>query len=358
MPRTLGMLALASIPVAACGARTWLPVPGDAADPPIDAASCMSTDVPILPNVPNLYFVLDASGSMLENSKWANVRSAVARLVAALGDSARFGATVFPDVSVDTCAPGVEVMPLRLGDAFGAAATEFLTATTLTPRGGTPTAATFRSLVSKLQNFSGVTYVILATDGGPNCDTDVPACSIDQCTSNIDGVRNASGVQICFPDQGTNCCDRNRGGCLDGAAAAQAVGDLLAVGVQTYVMGIPGSLPYGAVLDQLAMAGGTARAGEPRYYAVGTTDTNALGTALEEIAKQVMKSCTILLGRTPADPSKVNVFVDGMVVPSDGPNGWSLHGSTVTLAGGLCGTIQADASVPTVHVSEGCPTVR
>jgi hypothetical protein len=215
----------------------------------------------------------------------------------------------------------------------------------LTPRGGTPTAATFRALAPKLRNFPGVTYVILATDGGPNCDGSLPPCSVDQCTSNIDGVRNASGVQICFSDAGANCCDRNPGGCLDETAAAKAVSDLLAFGVQTYVMGIPGSLPYGAVLDQLAIAGGTARQGEPRYYAVGTADTGALGSALEEIAKQVMKSCTILLGRTPADPNKVNVYVDGTLVPSDGANGWSIHGSTVVLSGGLCG-------------SEGCPTVH
>jgi hypothetical protein len=352
------MLALLSVPVVACGARSWLPVPGDPADAGVDAASCMPTDVPVEPNVPNLYFVLDASGSMLENSKWPNVRLAVANLVATLADSARFGATVFPDPSVDLCAPGLEVMPLRLGDTLGETATVFLTATTLTPRGGTPTAATFRSLAPKLKSLPGVTYVILATDGGPNCDTALPPCSIDQCTSNIDGVQNAAGVQICFPDGGTNCCDRNRSGCLDEPAAAQAIADLLAAGVQTYVMGIPGSTPYTAVLDQLAIAGGTARAGEPRYYAVGTPDTRALESGLEEIARQVMKSCTILLGRSPADPNKVNVFVDGALVPSDGPSGWSLHGSTVTLAAGLCGSLQADASVPTVHVSEGCPTVH
>jgi hypothetical protein len=348
MARIAGVLALAGTASTACGARTWLP-----SDHVVDdGGACVGTEVPIQPNVPNLYFVLDVSGSMLENGKWVNVRSAVANLMSKTGANARFGVTVFPASGTQECAPGVEVMPLRLGDATGATESAFITATALTPQGGTPTAATFRSLVSKLGSLSGVTFVILATDGGPNCDATIAPCSIDQCTTNIDEASTQ-----CAPGGSLNCCAGNLLGCLDGDASAQAISDLRAAGVQTYVMGIPGSAPYAAVLDQLAMAGGTSRGSEPLYYQVNTPDTTALEQAFQQIASAAMRSCTLLLANDPADPNQVNVAIDGTVVPRSGPNGWALHGQTVTLSGSTCGAVQSSAAPP-VHVLEGCPTVR
>jgi hypothetical protein len=147
-------------------------------------------------------------------------------------------------------------------------------------------------------------------------------------------------------------------GCLDSDATAQAVSDLRALGVPTYVMGIPGSSPYGPVLDRLAIAGGTARAGQPRYYAVNTADEAALTSTFQDIAVQAMKSCVLKLGRAVANPKKVNVYVDGTIVPSGG--GWSLNGQTVTLEGSACDSLQtnqADAATQ-VRVVEGCPTVQ
>jgi hypothetical protein len=354
----VAMAALAGTPLFACGARSWLPVETNTETG--DAATCKESDVPQLPKVPNLYFVLDISGSMASGNKWTNVRSAVASLIDQLGSEARFGATVFPAPGgSDQCAGGVEVMPLRLGDSQGATASAFLAATMLTPNGGTPTAATFRSLVPRLRDFPGVTVAILATDGGPNCDPDIATCSIDQCTSNIDGV------QRCVAMAPANCCDPTRSsqaglGCLDSDATAQAVSDLLAAGVSTYVMGIPGSSPYGPVLDRLAIAGGTARAGQPRYYSVNTADESALASAFQAIAAEAMKTCLFVLGRAVANPNKVNVYVDGAITPNGGPNGWSLNGQTVALRGSTCTLIQSASgdTLPQVRVVEGCPTVR
>jgi hypothetical protein len=351
------VLALAGTPIIACGARSWLPVESDTQGD--DAATCKETEVPQQPKVPNLYFVLDISGSMLADNKWTNVRSAAASLIDQLGNQARFGATVFPSPGGGQCAAGVEVMPLRLGDAQGATANAFLAATNVTPNGGTPTAATFRSLVSSPSKFSGITVAILATDGGPNCNGEIPMCSIDQCTSNIDGVMR------CIAMAPANCCDPARSaqpglGCLDSDATAQAVSDLHAIGVPTYVMGIPGSSPYGPVLDRLAIAGGTARPGQPRYYAVNTADETALASAFRAIAAQAMKSCLLVLSRPIGDPNRVNVYVDGAVAPSGGPNGWSLNGQAIALLGSTCASIEsafAD-SIPQVRVVEGCPTVR
>jgi len=347
MVRVAGVLALAGY-ATACGARSWLP-----SDPRSeDGGACLGTDVPIVPNVPNLYFVLDVSGSMLDNGKWPNVRSAVAGLVHTIGPNANFGVTVFPEPGGPECTAGIEVMPLRPGDWTGATEAAFDAATALTPNGGTPTAATFHALVHKLGALPGLTFVILATDGGPNCDASIAPCALDQCTTNIDGANPQ-----CMMSGTPNCCTGNPQGCLDGDATAEAVSDLRTAGVQTYVMGIPGSAPYADVLDQLATAGGTTRPSEPLYYQVNSSDTSALSDAFAQIADAAMKSCTLLLEKNPGDPGMVNVAVNGAVVPSDGPDGWTLHGQTVTLSGATCGAFEGAASLP-VRVFQGCPTVR
>jgi len=346
-------LALTAITVVACGARTGLLVPLDTADGGLTGPACAGTAIPLDTNTPNLYFVLDGSTSMQEESKWPNVRSAVATLITDLGPRAAFGAAVFPTQGADACTTGTEVMPVQPGDSQGVTAGVFLAATSVTPKGGTPTAATLQGLLPELSAFPQLTFAILATDGGPNCDAAL-SCSVDDCTSNMDGAPG------CPVDGPTNCCDPTTGigglGCLDGAQTTQAVTALRAAGVETFVMGIPGSAPYAAVLDDLAIAGGGARATEPYYYRVDTSDTGALGEALAQIAAQATASCTFTLTRTPTDPDQVNVYVDGVVVPQGGANGWSLRGTKITLDGSTCEAIEtSDAS--SVRVEEGCATV-
>lgn len=346
-------LVLAGTPLVACGARTGLPVPAEADAGASDAASCTGKEIPVEVNAPNLYFVLDVSGSMQEMNKWANVRSVVSNLITELGPRASFGATVFPAPGADVCAVGAQVMPLQLGDSQGTAASAFLASTDLMPNGGTPTAPTLEALVPELSGQTQATFAILATDGGPNCDPAL-SCNADACTSNMDGVMG------CPPGGPPNCCDPTSGvggiGCLDGARAAKAVSDLRAAGVETFVIGIPGSAPYAAVLDALAQAGGTARPTAPHYYAVDTADTNALDAVLAQIAAQVTASCTFHLTRTPADPGQVNVYVGGALVPRSGPDGWSLQGTTVALEGATCNALETGKAI-SVRVVEGCPTV-
>jgi hypothetical protein len=369
--RIVGAMALVGTAVSACGARSGLLVPDLGAttaenESESDGGTCTEASVGVEPNVPNLYFVLDISGSMLVDNKWDNVRGAAASLIKELGPNARFGAAVFPEPHGTNCQAGKEVMSLHLGDTQGAAANVFMGATALTPHGGTPTAATLQGLLPALRNFTSVTFVILATDGGPNCNHNVNMCSVDQCTSNIDGVMNPPNGPNCTRGGSPNCCDPAQTGstaglgCLDSDGTAQAVSELRAAGIQTYVMGIPGSSPYGPVLDQLAVAGGTARAGQPRYYAVNSPDEVALASGFEQIAAAAMRSCVLTLSDTVKNPDKLNVYVNGAVVPN-GPDGWQLKGQTITLRGMTCtdfGTGPADAAAAPVLVTQGCPTVR
>ena len=44
-----------------------------------DGTFCDCLDVPLFAEAPNIYFVLDRSGSMAENNKWGQVRQTVAR---------------------------------------------------------------------------------------------------------------------------------------------------------------------------------------------------------------------------------------------------------------------------------------
>lgn len=347
--RVLWTLGVAGAGAVACGARTPLLVP--------DGGECLGTFVPVDVENPVLYFLLDHSGSMAEMDKWPNMRSVIAELMTELGPRARFGAAMFPAQSTsDECATGAEVMPVQLGDSQGTAAGVFLAATSLAPTGGTPTAATVEALTPELASFPELTFAILATDGGPNCDAAL-SCDASTCTSNMDNTPN------CPTGGPPNCCDPTTGigglGCLDGARTAAAVTSLQAAGVRTFVLGIPGSAPYAAVLDSLAQAGGTARATEPYYYSVDTADTTALATGLAQIAQQAAFGCTLLLPQPPPDPAEVNLYVGGNVVPQDGPNGWTVAGSRLTLLGSTCAAVVGTDGMPTqaLRVLEGCATV-
>jgi hypothetical protein len=108
------------------------------------------------------------------------------------------------------------------------------------------------------------------------------------------------------------------------------------------------------LLDQLAQAGGTARASEPLYYAVGSDDQGALEQALSAIAATVTGTCTLTLN-SPPDPTLVNVFFDEQPIVQSGTDGWTLDGSVVTVLGASCQAILT-GSVLDVRVVVGCPT--
>ena len=324
---------------------------------------CACADEPLLVDVPNLYFVLDRSGSMQELDKWQNVQLVLESLTIALGPRASVGAAVFPNPEVrpnaipmpDSCMPGVEVLPPQQGDAPagtpGPVEARLPEVLSRVPAwGGTPTAATLQSLLPRLTSLPGKTYVILATDGGPNCNASA-MCSADQCTVNIEGTCQA-GI--------TNCClDNVNGGpdaCLDAQPTIAAVTQIAAAGIPVYVVGVPGSAPYATLLDELAQAGGTARGSEPQYYAIDSADQAALDAALSTIAAKITGSCTLNLDNLPPDPGLVNVFLDEHVLPQDGPDGWMIDGSTVTIGGASCQKI-LNGDVLDVRIVAGCPTV-
>jgi hypothetical protein len=332
--------------IASCGARTGLFVGVG-----IGGEEPCTHPIAIEKAVPNLYFVLDRSGSMHSNNKWDTVRTTIANLMTSLGPNAAYGAATFPDPANNVCGPGVEILPLTKGDTTGAAAAALLTATMIQPKGGTPTAATLESLTPELTSFKGSTFAILATDGGANCNANL-MCALDSCTANLDGV-NAT----CQPFLPPNCClPTGLGGpldCLDTQATIDAVTKLKQAGVPVYVVGILGSAPYEQMLDQLAQAGGTARTAAPFYYRVDTADAQALADVLAQIAAKITASCTVTLATTPNDPATVVVSLGGRPIPQDPANGWQINGTTLTLSGASCQELLTGQALG-LAVSDGC----
>jgi hypothetical protein len=372
----LGLAAGAVAVHAGCGSDARPPVLGSASNTPAAAGSgadggptfdfdaappecrlgpeggvCACLDLPLLGDPPNVYFVLDRSGSMRDANKWQTVRGVVTEVMRKLGPRAIFGATVFPDPRVDECGAGLEVLAPRRGDSpagtYGPTSSLFAAVTKMDANGGTPTSATLVALKSKLAAATGKTFIVLATDGAPNCN-DKAQCDLQHCLLNMEAL---SG---CAPGTPPNCCDQSPSNCLDNAATLDAVSALKLAGIPTYVIGIPGSAPYASLLSDMAMAGGTAREGATRYYNVDTADAAAFAAALSTVAAKITATCTFSLGSIPPEPDRVNVYLDGAVVPKE--PGWSLEGDTVTLLGATCAKVLA-GDVLAVRVVGGCPTV-
>ncbi len=322
-----------------------------------DAGVCACLDVPLLGAAPNMYFVLDHSGSMAELDKWPTAEAVIEQVVLQLGPRINVGFASFPDPVNSGCGPGYQLMATQPGDSpagvIGETYQELVYhLTTLIPNGGTPTAATLEAIYPTLHALSGKTYAILVTDGGPNCDDDL-SCTVDQCQVNIE-----SSAPGCTPDTPPNCCDPSDYGpsnCLDSAATIAAVSELAQGGIPVYVVGVYGSGVYATLLDQLATAGGTAQATEPLYYRVDGTDSASLDAALSSIAAKITATCTFNVAGT-ITPGELNVFFGDDVVPQDPVNGWTLDGNVVTLVGTSCQEV-LDGDVLEIHISSGCPTV-
>ena len=121
--------------------------------------------------------VIDRSGSMGDSvgsgsatSKWDNLKSAVSSLVTSYDAQMRLGAAIFS--SDGNC--GAANIDVPLASAAGATVLTKLNAQG--PTGNTPTAAALDTVIAKglLNDATRANYVVLATDGQPNCtDTDV-----------------------------------------------------------------------------------------------------------------------------------------------------------------------------------------
>lgn len=313
----------------------------------------------------HVLLVVDKSSSMtatpdgFSSDKWTATRSALADALMAVQSDLDFGLGLFPfpnecdvaaggNVNVDV-GPGDETVP------------EILSALDVTaPSGGTPTSA---ALGQALEYFSGGggaslegrKYVLLATDGGPTCNAAL-SCGPEQCVPNLEGR---------CPDGISNCCDPSEAGpgaergCLDDAATLAQVEALSALGIPTFVVGIPGSEIFADSLDDFAIAGGVPNADGPRsYFAVD--DAASLSEVLRSITRSLVTSCELQLESVPPNLERLNVEVEGEVIPRGGADGWELDTTTspptIVILGQTCQRIESEG-VESVRVVYGCPTI-
>ena len=265
---------------------------------------------------PNVFLVIDRSGSMGEpisgssnTSKWDDLKNAVSSLVTGFDSQIRLGMSLFN--SDGNCGAGK--IDTALGPLNGATVNAELSATQ--PGGNTPTAATLAAIATSA-NLSDPTrdnIVVLATDGQPNCgDTDV--------TGKIDTLYNATPS------------------------------------VKTYVIGVGDGVSSNPdLLNAWAVAGHTDRSGGTKYYQ--SNSAQDLQSAFQTIAGGIV-SCTFALSSTPPDPTQLDVYLNQTPVAADAANGFSYSDSPaqVTLHGAACDSLKKDPSQK-LGVVYGCPGV-
>jgi hypothetical protein len=322
----------------------------------------------------NILLVIDKSGSMddtpegFDVNKWTALYDALGEALNADTTNVNFGLLLYPDRAIDlSCTSGCCEVPAG-ADAVNVAVAPssssvrdiMLTLEDTEPGGGTPTAA---ALTQALEYFTsgagadldGDRYVLLATDGGPNCNAELGSCEAATCTSNMDGQ--------CMID---NCCKAeipNAGElCLDDAAVLAAIAALKEAGIATFVVGIPGTEAYASYLDTFAEAGGVPDPNAPpSYYAVAASGgVDALTDTFTAITSSLIRTCTVPLAEAPPDPEKVNVAIDCEVVLQEDGTTWDLPDDapdTVVFQGETCEWIETHGA-RRIDVVYGCMTLR
>jgi hypothetical protein len=205
---------------------------------------------------------------------------------------------------------GVATAPVVPIAAMNAAAvTGSLTGNLFNGQVGTPTRRVIQGAVSYLTGLTDPNpkYLLLATDGQPNCATTTSLATDD--TTGTD----------------------------------QAVMDALAAGIPTFVVGI-GNTNAAATLNQLAIDGGRPQmGGATSYYQVD--DAAALVSALGTIVGQAA-TCTFDIGAAPdgTTAAGLGVFGDGAKIAMDPGNGWSFKDAsktTIILNGTICDQVMS-----------------
>jgi hypothetical protein len=314
------LLALAALPLSlplACGVGdTGLlgDGPGGAGgdDPDdiddIDDACTQTEPIEVKPGEPpDILFVVDKSGSMDErlgsgDRKWPIMRDALQTVAAQYDDGIHFGLMLYPQG--DECEAGTvraEIAPQNAEAIAGALAST-------SPDGGTPTHTTLgnaRAYFTGRPANDRPRYVLLATDGEPNCGEDDDEPTVNESIA--------------------------------------AIQSLTSDGIDTFVLGFGGTVNNEPdTLRRMATAGGTGD-----YFAANSSAQ--LSAALDAIASEVgFASCSFRIDLGVTGASDLEVTQDGAPVPHDpnGLEGWDYDpdNNTVTFYGAACESIRTGAT--------------
>lgn len=311
-----------------------------------DAGSCgqVMASTETVPG--DLLIILDKSGSM-DNQftdvacprgmtcviKWPAMTTALDTVVMNTQAQINWGLKYFSNDG--TCgAAGPAEIPPAPNNAATIAASIGMT----NPGGNTPTRFAVEAGADYMRTLTDPNpkYILLATDGQPNC-----------CTT--------AGGATCPPRMG-NGGGGNAQADDPNAIAAVAAAYNNGAGIPVFVVGV-GSLGTAVTtLNAMAAAGGKAQPAD----AMGRTyfpadDPAGLEAALATISGQI-KSCTFSLSRVPPVPANIAVLGDGKAIPADPVNGWSYGPGMMSLVvnGSTCDQVKA-GTLQVIEAIFGCP---
>jgi hypothetical protein len=371
--------------VCGCGARTGLDVPDaallpdvpDAADvvDVLDAAdvrdvilppTCIPGRFTLTQRGADVMLVIDRSGSMGQGlnggrgspSKWVLLRDALASTLPAFQDRIRVGALFFPQDGADTRVAACElpnVPTVDIDPALGQATQVLGVFAGTEPGGSTPTAAALLRAYNyfvRHPDRARARYLVLATDGGPNCNAALDAAT---CVC----VGGAGG-----PFGGGSCRrDGNGQRCLDRARTVEEIAQLGANPVAlipTFVIGLADESDpnYAATLTAMAIAGGRPYlppGGAPTYYNVERAEdlTRAFTTIQDTVSR-----CAFVTPSRPEEMGSIVITAGGAQVPLDPTHrdGWDWTDRAfgeITFFGGACERVIASRTTQ-VLATVGC----
>ncbi len=361
---------------AGCGAKTGLdypdiePIPDGGVDAARDVPfvrfdACVPGRFALIRRTAEVMFVIDRSGSMdtaLEAqvgdasrspSRWNTLADALrVSIVGETETRLSMGALVFPRVPVverpsfeESCNTNPLLPEDRVLPSLNNSTAILRIFQRTRPRGSTPTYSAIvragdilRDEAARDPDRSRARYIVLATDGGPNCNE-----MLDP-TNCVCAVEDPSGRDICRDNPALArwfCLDRNR--------VVEHVQSLASQGFFTYVVGLdnPSELPMIETLNAMAVAGGRANpVGDFRYYSIRRVDQ--LFATFHDIATTLTR-CAFVTPSRPDNPDEIRVEVGGLTVPRDRAhqNGWDWSDQgygEITLYGRTC-TRAAEAPV-------------
>lgn len=200
----------------------------------------------------------------------------------------------------------------------------------LTSAGGTPTGGSLQEaddyFIALADNVHR-DFVVLITDGLPTCP-------------NSNGRQDASASALA----------------ADAQLSLQAVQTLHSHGVDTFVIGLGEDINSSNpdLLNDMAAAGGQARAGAVKYFQANSLAE--LEAVLAQIGGMVI-GCNIALGAQPEFPDFLWVYFDGQPVPKDTnhANGWDYDPArnAIDFYGSYCDQLR-NGEVDSLEVKMGC----
>ena len=291
------------------------------------------------PKIPDVLIAFDRSGSMY-NEFGSGTRFSVEveilkDLVADFQDKVRFGFEQFPkDTSVSACdpnGPGCCADPVSIEPSLqnGTDLHQALDKAGTGSATQTPTGPALRACREFYQRnaveAAGERYVLLSTDGQPNCSA-------------------------------TNYGNSN----LAADEAVNEINLLRQQGIKTIVLGVSED-SFGTALERMAVAGGAPRpGGNPSYYPASNPEE--LRKQLEAIIGTIAKpTCFIDLVNEPADRNLVSVHFDGVEIPKSPSHadGWDYESASsrrLVVYGPACTKLES-FGVQKIEVFFGCAPV-